>query len=152
MRNNIIPQSVTINLGSFIESGGSPIDLFLPNTLCKKIQFNKLKGVMSSYPILKEGDFYELSVEVEPKMVFSNWGGEKQWTCLLSNIIYPMAMRLKEEYDTMVSETKKEDNPFFYNEIRKGGTYECYHSLSDLYVEEIIIDTDNLTVEMVLGS
>jgi len=152
MRKNIIPQSVTINLGSFIESGGSPIDLFLPNTLCKKIQFNKLKGVMSSYPILKEGDFYELSVDVEPKMIFSNWGGEKHWTCLLSNIIYPMAMRLKEEYDTMVSETTKEDNPLLINEIREGSIYECIHTLSDIYVDEIIIDTEKLTVEMVLGS
>ena len=152
MRKNIKPKFVTINLGYFIESGGSPIDLYLPQALCKEIKFNKLKGIMSSYPIYKEGDCYELTVDVDTKMYCFNWDGKKQWTCTLADIIYPLAMRLKEEYDTMFAETTKEDNSLLLNEIRKGDTYDCYHSLSDLYVEEIIIDTEKLTVEMVLGS
>ena len=57
-----------------------------------------------------------------------------------------------QEEQATQEETTKEDNPLLINEIREGSIYECIHTLSDIYVDEIIIDTEKLTVEMVLGS
>ena len=107
---------------------------------------------MDSYPICKNGEYYELSTEICPNMVCGCWGGGKEWSCRLTDIIYPLALRLKQEYDVMEANTKREEPPRLQNEVRTGDEYECYHSLYDIWIEEVIVDTDNLTVEMIVGS
>lgn len=152
MRKNILPNNVSINLGHFIEMGESPIDYFYVDDFCDEIKDNTLNGIMSSYPIFKDGECYKLEVEVDPMMHCVNWCGREEWHCMLTNLIYPMAMRIKEEYELMEVNTQKKDMPMLYNEIRKGDAYECWHTLYDLYVEELIVDTDKMTIEMELGS
>ena len=152
MRKNILPKDVSINIGHFIEMGDSPIDFHFDGDLCNEIKDNTLNGLMSSYPIYKDGKCYELKVEVDPKMYCVNWCGKEEWHCTLTNLIYPMAMRLKEEYELMEANTQKEDAPMLLNEVRIGNTYKCWHTLYDLYVEELIVDTDKMTIEMELGS
>ena len=152
MRKNILSEDVSINFGYFIEVGDSPIDIHIPTDICNAIGGKHLKGKLSSYPIYKNGECYDIECEVDPDMGYMNWGDKKEWFCRLTSLLYPLAMRLKKEYEVMEANTKKEDAPMLINEVRIGDKYHCFHSLYDLYVEKLIIDTDEMTIEMELGS
>lgn len=151
MKVDLLPEDVSINIGHLIEAGGSPVDIILPSEICNQIQFENLYGTVDSYPIFKNGECYDLHAEVNPQMTCVCFGDEKHWRCSLTNLVYPLAMRLKNEYDIMEAHTKAASTNLL-NEVREGEEYECLHSLSDLYVEELNVDTDAMTVEMVLGS
>ena len=152
MRKNILSEDVSINLGHFIEAGGSPIDIYIPTDISNAIGDKHLTGKLSSYPIYKNGECYNIECDVDPDMGYMNWGDKSEWFCRLTSLLYPLAMRLKKEYEMMEANTQKEDAPLLINEVRKGDEYLCFHSLYDLYVEELIIDTDKMTIEMELGS
>ena len=152
MKRNILSKDVLINLGNFIEAGGSPIDIYIPTDISNAIGGKHLTGKLSSYPIYKNGECYDIECDIDPDMGCMNWGYKSEWFCRLTSLLYPLAMRLKQEYEVMKANTQEVDAPMLLNEVRKGDDYECFHSLHDLYVEEIVVDTDEMTIEMVLGS
>lgn len=133
MKVDLINERMTINLGALIEQGGSSIDVYIPNAICERIKDKPLKGIFCSYPIYKDGECFELECEVNPQMGVSFFGKTEYW-CRLSNLILPMGLKLKELYDNMTE------------------GMECYHTLYSLWVEELVVDTDEMTITMSLGS
>lgn len=153
MKKNILIDGMSINLGHLIEQDfESPINYHIPTDICNIIGENTIKGKLSSYPIYKDGECYPLDFDLKPEMGYSNWNGKKDYFCFLTDLLKPFAMRLKKEYDMMKNNTEKVDNPFVLNECRSGENYECWHSIYDLYVEGLILDTDDMSITMELGS
>ena len=153
MKKSILIDGLSINLGAFIEHGcESVIDYHIPTDICNSIGDSTIKGKMSSYPIYRDGDCYPIEFEFKPDMGWLNWNGEKEYCCYLTDILKPFAMRMKEEFDKMEEKTEKKDNPVLINECRSGENYECWHSIYDLYVERLVLDTKDMSITMELGS
>ena len=153
MKKDILIDGMSINLGQLIEQDfESPINYHIPTDICNSIGDSTIKGKMSSYPIYKDGKCYPIEFEFKPEMGYCDWGGRKDYFCFLTDIIKPFAMRMKEEFDKMEEKTEKKDIPMLINECRSGENYECWHSIYDLYVEELILDTDDMSITMELGS
>ena len=150
---NMLPDGMTINPSELLEYGGCPVSYWIEGRVAKLLAEKDVKGVISSYPIYKDGKTYPLEVEFDEDIVHydayvegtSLWesgvgvapkmkGYKVDYSFDLFDIVFPMVVRLKEEYDLRCDE------------------YECWHSFEDLVIEDIYMDTDSMTIHMEMGS
>jgi|GEM_PF-4950801 len=123
----LIKKEYSINLGYLLEVGGSPIDIFIPENIADKIGGKTLKANISSYPVLKDGDYFTYTFDLK----LSNNICLGHYSYSLSEILCEMAKHFKKLFNRKNCET---------------------HFLDELYVESLVIDTDTLEITWVLGS
>ena len=172
---DILPKGMTIYPAMIAEYGGSPVNYRIEGRVAKLIAEKGVTGIVSSYPVYKNGECYDLKVDYDEDIVWyclikkgSN-GWVREYGCGVApkkeeeyekptydfdlfDIVVPLVMRLKGEYDTMVESTKKKETPMLINECREGGEYECWHAFEDLVIEGLVLDTDDMTITMEIGS
>lgn len=169
---DLLPEGMTISPAMIAEIGGSPVSYRIGGKIAKLIAEKGLKGKVSSYPVYRDGKCYDLDVDFDEDLVWysSYIEGTNTYECGtgvapkkkgykvdydfdLFEIVVPMVMRLKSEYDLMEQSTEKtKKDPMMLNECRAGGEYTCLHEFEDLVIEEIVLDTDTMIVSMFCGS
>ena len=172
---DILPDGMTIRPSEIAEFGGCPVSYRIKGKTAKLLAENNVKGIVSSYPVYKGGKCYDLTIDFDEDIVWyelTKKGGrgffDSEYGCGkapkkegyekptydydLFDIVVPMIMRLKQEYDLMVEKTTENNTPMLLNECRNGEEYECWHAFEDLVVEGLVFDTDTMTITMEMGS
>lgn len=170
MKIDLLPKSVNADLEVLAEMECCPIGVYAKGTAAKRIAEKGVKGVVSSYPIYKDGNCYDIEIDLAPNVWYTTTNDGRQFECgyghaperkgwttkysieVMNDIAMPMIKRLKEEYDKCIAETERIDTPMLVNESREGGGYECWHAFGDLVLEGLVLDTDTMTIEMEIGS
>lgn len=128
MEINLLPPTnvnLSIRLDKLIKSDGNlPIDLMIEDEKLKLIRKQSIKVKFSSYPILKDGRYFDVECEITPRGL----------GYFLSDYLIPMGLELKKIFDDLTP-----------------GTYSL-HTLDHLWVEQFFYDTESETLGMELGS
>lgn len=136
-----LTENASIDVSTLVEEGGSPIDICLPEQVCRRIEeTGKLTGFLNSYPVFHRDEngkacpFYK---EVDIDVDTFNRDSDGHLLLTLSEVLIPLLEEIQGICD--IAENEPE-------------VYGMTHSFDELWVEALYFDPQDCSLILLLGS
>lgn len=135
-----LAENTYIDVSTLVEEGGTPIDIYLPEKVCRRIEeTGKLTGFLNSYPVFHRDEngkacpFYkEVDIDLSSCAVVDH-----HLVITLSEVLIPLLEEIQGICD--IAENEPE-------------VYGMTHSFDELWVEALYFDPQDCSLTLLLGS
>lgn len=136
-----LAENTSIEVSTLVEEGGSPIDIYLPEKVCRRIEeTGKLTGFLNSYPVFHRDEngkacpFFK-EVDIDLNAFYRDSDGHLSLT--LSEVLIPLLVEIQGICE--IAENEPE-------------VYGMTHSFDELWVEALYFDPQDCSLTLLLGS